>query len=117
MSQRIQKLSKQIAWVLAISLSCAVTGVKGQNTWYSHYELGLEKIGASRWEEAVGHLEQALLLKPAPELNARTYGVWRRDYLPYYHLGLAHYNLGNDEKALEYFELSLAGGAILESPE
>ena len=117
MSGAIQKFSSRLCLAMIFSLALAVPGLWGQDTWYSHYELALERINAGRWEEAVGLLEQAARLKPAPELNARTYGVWRRDYLPYYHLGLAHYNLGNDEKALEYFELSLAEGAILKSPE
>jgi len=117
MSRLIHKVSFQLAPVVVFSLVLAVPGLKGQDSWYSRYELALERINVGRWEEAVGHLEQALQLKPAPELNARTYGVWRRDYLPYYHLGLAHYNLGHDEKALEYFKLSLEGGAILKSPE
>ena len=117
MFRLIQKVPLQLALGLVFSLVLAVPGLKGQDSWYSHYELALERINAGRWEETARHLEQALQLKPAPELNARTYGVWRRDYLPYYHLGLVHYNLGSDEKALEYFKLSLEGGAILKSPE
>jgi tetratricopeptide (TPR) repeat protein len=117
MSGVIQKVSLQLALVMIFSLALALVELKGQDTWYFHYELALEKIGAGRWEEAVGHLEHAAQLKPTPELNARTYGVWRRDYLPYYHLGLTHYNLGQDEKALKYFKLSLAEGAVMKSPE
>jgi len=117
MSEVVQKASLQLALVLIFGLVLTVSGLRAQDTWYSSYELALEKIGTGRWEEAVGLLERAVQLKPAPELNARTYGVWRRDYLPYYHLGLAHYNLGRDEKALEYFERSLEEGAILKSPE
>ncbi len=98
----------QLALVMIFSLALAVPGLEGQDTWYSRYELAREKISASRWEEAVAHLERAIELKSAPELDARTYGVWRKDYLPYYHLGLAHFNLGHDQTALKYFKRSLA---------
>ncbi|MEA1997371.1 MAG: hypothetical protein U9N45_07015, partial [Gemmatimonadota bacterium] len=62
----------------------------GQNTWFASYEQALEHISVGRWDEAVSCLKRAAALKPEPELNARTYGVWRKDYLPYYQLGLAH---------------------------
>ena len=107
----------QLALVMIFSLALAVPGLEGQDTWYSRYELAREKISAGRWEEAVAHLERAIELKSAPELDARTYGVWRKDYLPYYHLGLAHFNLGHDQTALKYFKRSLAEGAITGSPE
>lgn len=89
----------------------------GQDTWYSAYDKALECISASRWEEAIGHLEKAVSLKPEPELNARTYGVWRRNYLPYFYLGQSHFNLGHYEVAKAYFERSLAAGAVKNSPE
>ncbi|HLA40627.1 MAG TPA: tetratricopeptide repeat protein, partial [Candidatus Glassbacteria bacterium] len=91
--------------------------VAGQSTWYSAYESALEEISAGHWEEAISHLQRALELKPKPELEARTYGVWRRDYLPFYYLGLAHFNLGHDDEALNWFDRSLDAGEIRKSPE
>ncbi|MBN2289453.1 MAG: tetratricopeptide repeat protein [Candidatus Glassbacteria bacterium] len=88
-----------------------------QETWYATYDMALEAISQGRWEEAVTRLEAALSQKPAPELNARTYGVWRRNYLPFYHLGVAYYNMGNYELAREYFSRSLDAGVIKNSPE
>ncbi|MFH1070097.1 MAG: tetratricopeptide repeat protein [Candidatus Glassbacteria bacterium] len=90
---------------------------RGQSTWYSAYEMALEEISAGRWEQAIGHLQRSLELKPEPELDARTYGVWRRDYLPFYYLGLSHYNLGHDQKALKWFERSLEAGENRNSPD
>jgi len=88
-----------------------------QKTWYAAYDQALEAISQSRWEEAVTRLEAALSLNSKPELNARTYGVWRRNYLPFFHLGAAHYNLGNYDTAREYFNRSLEVGVINDSAE
>jgi tetratricopeptide (TPR) repeat protein len=88
-----------------------------QQTWYAAYDLAIEAISQSRWEEAVTMLQTALELNPKPEFNARTYGVWRRNYLPFYHLGAAHYNLGNYEQAQQYFDRSLEAGVIRKNPE
>ncbi len=88
-----------------------------QETWYAAYDMALEAISQSRWEEAVTKLELSLRLNPKPELNARTYGVWRRNYLPFFHLGAAHYNLGQYELAREYFNRSLEAGVIKRSAE
>ena len=74
-----------------------------QTTWYSAYESALQDISAGHWEQSVEHLQQSLAIKPVPELNARTYGVWRKDYLPLYHLGVAYFNKGDYQRALDYF--------------
>ena len=91
--------------------------VFSQETWYANYDMALEAISQSRWEEAVTRLEMSLNLKPTPELNARTYGVWRRNYLPFFHLGVAHHNLGHYELAQEYFNRCLDAGVIKDCPE
>jgi len=105
------------AWAWLALLMLSAPPLAAQDTWYAAYELALEEISTGRWDEAIKHLEQALRLKPEPELNARTYGVWRKNYLPFYHLGLAYYNLGRYEKALEYFDRSLAAGAVKNNPK
>ena len=117
MPQGLLKIIRKAAPVGCLALALAYSGLHGQDTWYSAYELALEKIAAGHWEEAIAPLELAVRLKPVPELNARTYGVWHRDYLPYFQLGLVYYNLGDNEKALENFKRSLAEGAIYNSPE
>ncbi|HUU28219.1 MAG TPA: tetratricopeptide repeat protein [archaeon] len=111
------KTLRRLSYGLVFCLLVSVTPLPGQDTWYAAYERALENISVGRWEEAVADLERAVSLKPDPELNARTYGVWRRNYLPYYQLGLAHYNLGNYETASDYFNRSLAAGEIKNSPE
>ncbi|MBW7995403.1 MAG: hypothetical protein FVQ81_02295 [Candidatus Glassbacteria bacterium] len=92
-------------------------GLRAQSTWYSAYETALEDIAAGRWEQSVEHLRQALEIKPDPELNARTYGVWRRDYLPFYHLGLSFFNMGEYKLSTEHFDRSLAAGMVERQPE
>jgi tetratricopeptide (TPR) repeat protein len=88
-----------------------------QNTWYSAYENALEDISAGHWEQSAENLRQALELKPDPELNARTYGVWRSDYFPYYFLGLTWFNMGDYSRAVEFFDRSLEAGPIKRHPE
>ena len=82
-----------------------------------HYDLALEAISLNRWQEAIDHLKAAIDLKPEPELNAHTYGVWRKHYLPYFHLGVAYYNLGEYDLAEEYLGRSLENGTIRDNPE
>ncbi len=102
-----------VLWMAALSPA----PLRGQGSWFAHYEQALEQIAAGQWEQAIRELEQAVALKPEPELNARTYGNWRPDYLPYFHLGLAHYNLGQDSLALACFARSLQAEEVARSPE
>ncbi|MEA2062151.1 MAG: hypothetical protein U9P14_00510 [Gemmatimonadota bacterium] len=113
---RVTNLKLYSALVVLI-LVAGRSPLPGQDTWFAAYDMALEAISQSRWDEAVTRLHESLLLKPEPELNARTYGVWRKNYLPFFHLGVACYNLGQYELARKQFEKSLASKAILGSPE
>ncbi len=101
---------------MVTALLCPMV-VLAQNAWYSAYESALEDISAGRWEQSVESLNQALELKPEPELNARTYGVWRSDYFPYYYLGLAWFNMGDYSRAVEFFDRSYEAGPIRRQPD
>ncbi|MCE5270054.1 hypothetical protein LLH00_02080, partial [bacterium] len=109
---------KSLLPVLVLLFGQATSGrLAAQDTWYAAYGRAMDDIAAGRWQEAVQNLDAALQLKPGPEVNARTYGNWRPDYLPHYYLGLAWFNLGQYEKAQAEFNLSLQAGAILHAPE
>ncbi len=109
---------KKTLLLIALATLVPQAGLLSQSvTWYSAYESALKDIAAGRWEQSVKNLSQALELKPEPELNARTYGVWRSDYFPYYNMGLAHFNMGDYRRALEFFDRSLQAGAIKRQPE
>ena len=116
-SPRIKKISLGKTPLLLVIITLCVTPLYAQSSWYAHYDLALEAISLNRWQEAIDHLKAAIDLKPEPELNAHTYGVWRKHYLPYFHLGVAYYNLGEYDLAEEYLGRSLENGTIRDNPE
>lgn len=100
-----------------VAVLLAAPGLRSQETWYAAYDRALEHIAAGRWQEAVDNLQNCLRLKPSPELNARTYGMWRQNYLPHYYLGLAWFNLGDYRQAEEHFTASEEAGVVTQIPE
>ena len=116
-SPRIKNICRMKIIISLIIIMVCATSVYAQSSWYAHYDLALEAISLNRWQEAIDHLQAAIDLKPEPELNAHTYGVWRKHYLPYFHLGVAYYNLGEYELAEEYLRRSLENGTIRDNPE
>ena len=74
--------------------------------WYNLYETGLADIKDGNWNSAIENIKKALEEKPVPKLNSRTVAVRFIDYLPYYHLGLAHYKMGNYAEAKKMLDRS-----------
>ncbi|MEW6365435.1 MAG: tetratricopeptide repeat protein [Acidobacteriota bacterium] len=74
--------------------------------WYYHYELGMELAKKNDWQQALDALLIASDRKTQPGRLNRTYGMWYLDYLPYYHIGMAHYYLGNWQCAADALRLS-----------
>ncbi len=111
------RTSKKIFILTLLAALMLPVAIHAQSTWYSCYESALEDITAGRWEQSVENLQQALKLKAAPEHNARTYGVWRSDYFPYYYMGLAFFNMGDYSRAEEFFDRSLDAGVVSRQPE
>jgi len=69
----------------------------GQAPWYYHYELGLELAKKGDPQRALDALIEAVDKKPEPQRNARLYGMWFKDYLPYFEIARVHASLGNWE--------------------
>ncbi len=83
-----------------------------QTQWYDHYANAREAIAGGRWETAVEELNRALSQKHNPQPEAETYALRFVDYLPYFWRGVAHFNLGEYQKARDDFRKSLDWNAI-----
>lgn len=74
--------------------------------WYVNYETGLAYVEAGDWFKAVEHLKWAVASSTEPKRYARTYGMWFISYFPYYYLGVAYYNQGLWQPAVQNLEQS-----------
>jgi tetratricopeptide (TPR) repeat protein len=77
-----------------------------------NYETGLAYIESGDWLNAIENLKLALGAKGIPRRYARTYGMWFITYVPYYYLGVAYYNQGMWQVAVNYFETSERLGEV-----
>jgi tetratricopeptide (TPR) repeat protein len=82
--------------------------------WYVNYETGLAYIESGDWLKAIENLKLALAAKGLPSRYARTYGMWFVTYVPYYYLGLAYFNQGLWQFAVNYFETAERLGEVRE---
>lgn len=67
------------------------------------------------WAGSIKALEKSVELSPEPSWEASLVdgsGRWRRHYVPYYYLGLAHWGLGDCSTAVETLSTSLAKGEV-----
>jgi hypothetical protein len=83
-----------------------------QAPWYFHYELGLELARRHDPQRALDALIEAAQRRREPQRNVRLYGMWFRDYLPYYQIARAHAELGNWECAADALEVSAHASEI-----
>jgi len=89
---------------------CGLTSRLARNKlpWYFHYEYGIELIRAGAAGYAVEPLQLTANLRSEPARNARMYGMWFVDYLPYYQISLAYSELGEWDNAWDAIRLSEA---------
>lgn len=80
--------------------------------WHEHYRNAQEAIAASDWKRAEREFRQALTQRKQSGLNVETSGLRFVDYLPYYWLGVAYFNLGDFESAARQFEQEKKQGVI-----
>jgi hypothetical protein len=81
--------------------------------WYEHYLAARDRhIKASRYDDALRSLNEAIRLKPVSALGEQTYGLQFVDYLPYYYLGLCYQFEGDYQNAVASFDKEESLGLI-----
>lgn len=90
---------------------------QSREEWYVDYDYALRAIDRADWERAIQLLELAISKNPRSSQNARTYGMRFITYVPYFYLGVSHYNLRDTAAAQRYFRQERAAGQITRSRE
>ncbi|MBI4409514.1 MAG: caspase family protein [Gemmatimonadetes bacterium] len=113
-------MSRSLTLALAAALFAVVAATpsvqpRTDELWYVYYDRGLRALEKSRWSEAIAQLEQALKKSGKSSANARTYGMRFIKYFPSFYLGVAYYNKGDTDRALDYLKREAAGGEIRKS--
>ncbi len=80
--------------------------------WYEHYERASEAEKDGDWETVIEEINSALEKKADSSARARTYGMNFTSYFPYYKLGIAYYELGQLDAALQALETEEHWGEI-----
>jgi tetratricopeptide (TPR) repeat protein len=83
--------------------------------WYAHYARAEKALEDRDWGLAVQELNEALEKRGDSGWRVRTYGMNVISYFPYLKLGIAYYELGQVEAALQAFETEERLGAIAQS--
>ncbi len=94
--------------VLGIGLMVVLSAlpVWADMEWYQHYKLGIDRLNEGNAEEAIVQLQQAIEKGPAPGPKRRTYGMFFREFFPYFYLARAYLMLHQCEEARRYLTLS-----------
>jgi len=79
-------------------------GTSAADPWYEHYAKGEGALAEENWTQAVEQFNQALERKGDSGARVRTYGMKVISYFPYFKLGVAYYELGQWDAALQAFE-------------
>ena len=80
--------------------------------WYEHYARAETALENGNWDRAIEELQQALERKGDSGARVRSYGMKVVAYFPYLRLGIAYYQLGQPEAALQAFQTEDQLGAI-----
>lgn len=94
----------------------APSGLAASSEWYEHYDKAESALAAENWSEALRELNFALELKQQSGARVRTYGMRFVAYFPFLKLGIAYFQLGQPEAALQALETELSQGEIARSP-
>jgi len=83
--------------------------------WYEHYFKAEQALEDQEWPLAVLEINEALEKKGDSGARVRSYGMNVTSYFPYLKLGIAYYQLGQLDAALQAFETEARLGAIAQS--
>jgi len=81
-------------------------------TWYEHYAEAEKALAEGEWRTAIEEITKALEKRGDSGARVRTYGMKFTSYFPYLKLGIAYYELGQLDAALQAFETEERLGAI-----
>jgi len=82
--------------------------------WYFHYELALALARQGDPQRAVEALITSTDHKPQPQRQARMYGMWFTDYIPFFWIAREHAQLGNWECVVDALDASKRAGEVTE---
>ncbi|MEW6335848.1 MAG: hypothetical protein AB1625_00475 [Acidobacteriota bacterium] len=80
--------------------------------WYFHYEVGQELSRRGDPQRALDAFLASLELRPGPQRQARMYGMWFTDYLPFFSIAREHARLGNWECVRDALDFSERSGEM-----
>ena len=103
--------------LIALLVAMAFVSPVVADLWYEHYEQGEQALKAQSWEEAARQLNSAIEKRGEPGERVRTYGMNFVSYHPYFKLGMAYYNMGRFDAALQAFDTEEGFGAIAQSAD
>jgi tetratricopeptide (TPR) repeat protein len=101
--------------LLVIAAMVLVSQPAGADPWYEHYAKAEKALGDEDWTLAVQEINGALEKKGDSGARVRSYGMNVITYFPYLRLGIAYYELGQLDAALQAFETEARLGAIAQS--
>ena len=105
-------LRHSVQIVVLAGLLLGIAAPLSADTWYEHYTTAEEALEDGEWRRAVDHLNRALEKKGDSGVRVRIYGMKFISYFPYLKLGVAYYELGQVDEALQAFETEERLGAI-----
>lgn len=95
----------------------APDAVPREAPWYFHYEMGLELARRGDPQRALDALIEAVSRRREPQRQARIYGMWFKDYLPYLEIARMHALLGNWQCVADAAAMSRRMGEISSGDE
>jgi len=100
--------------VILVSVAAVVLFAQAAKAapWYEHYANAEQALVDQEWPLAVQEINEALEKKGDSGARVRSYGMNVTSYFPYLKLGIAYYELGQLDAALQAFETEARLGAI-----
>ena len=108
------------SWRLVVLVGTVISLISysaAADPWYEHYSNAEQALEDQDWTRAVAEINEALEKKGDSGARVRSYGMNVIAYFPYFRLGVAYYQLGQYNAALQAFETEARLGAILQSEE
>lgn len=80
--------------------------------WFDDYNAGIAAAKKEQWDTVVAKMSAAIAKKPKEGEKERTYGVQFIAYHPYYYRGVAYYELGQYQKAIDDLDKATGVGEL-----